>query len=150
MKLYCVRHGHADNIPNASGDYPLTAEGREEVSRVAAYLARRGVHVSHVMHSGKLRAQQSAEIMAKAIAVGQPIEESALLCAERPVAPLIEMVQHWNDDTLLVGHLPFMPQLVSELLIGDENHDLVRFPPGAVVCLDRYEHYRFRRRSDYA
>ena len=99
--------------------------------------------MAHVMHSGKLRAKQTAEIMAKAIANGQMIEECRLLRSEHPVAPIIELIQHWNDDTMLVGHMPFMSQLVGALVIGDESHDLVRFPTSTVVCLDRYEHQRW-------
>ncbi len=143
MKLYCVRHGHAETQPDASGDYPLTAEGKDEVSRVAAYLARRGVHVAHVMHSGKLRAQQSAELLANSLTNSRVIEVCPLLCSGHPVAPLIELIQGWNDDTLLVGHMPFMSQFVSTLVIGDERYEMVRFPPGTVVCLDRYEHHRW-------
>jgi phosphohistidine phosphatase len=142
LKLYCVRHGHAEKLPDKSGEYPLTEQGIEEVNKVATYLARRGAHVVHVLHSGKLRAKQTAEIFAKAIGNGT-MEVCTLLNAECSVDSLLELIQEWHDDTLLVGHMPFMSQLVSSLLLEDESYDIVRFPPGTVVCLDRFEHHRW-------
>lgn len=144
MKLYCVRHGEAEKLPNAEGEYPLTPFGEEAVSKVATYLAHRGVHVVHVMHSGKLRAKQTADIFVKALSGGHA---HATLCPslhpESTVIDLVEDIRTWHDDTLLVGHMPFMSQLVSALLLADEGSDLVRFPPGTVVCLDRFEHQRW-------
>lgn len=143
MKLYCARHGHAESTPNDQGERPLTAEGVEEVAKVASYLEYRGVHVSHVMHSGKLRAQQTAEIFGNAVAKGHAPEVFDLLESDRSVDPLVNKVQGWSDDTLLVGHMPFMPQLVSKLILDDSGYEILRFPPATIVCLERYEHYRW-------
>jgi phosphohistidine phosphatase len=142
MKLYCVRHGHAEQSPDKQGEYPLTAQGQAEVSKVAAYLGQRGAHVVHVLHSGKLRAQQTAKLFADAMGNGK-----TALCPylnmENALDPLLALIHEWHDDTLLVGHMPFMSQLVSALLLQNESHDIVRFPPGTVVCLDRFEHQRW-------
>lgn len=143
MKLFCVRHGHAEQLPDKRGDRPLTQEGVDEVSKVAAYLKHRGVHAVHVKHSGKLRAQQSAAILASAIANDQSVEVCQLLGSDHPTAPLIDRIQEWHDDTMLVGHMPFMSQLVSALVLGDDNYHIMRFPPGAVVCLERFENHRW-------
>lgn len=142
MKLFCVRHGHAEQLPDKNGEYPLTAQGREEVTKVAKYLAHRGMHVSHVMHSGKLRAHQTAEIFSKILG-GGALEICPFLNPEHDIDPLLALIQEWHDDTLLVGHMPFMSQLVSTLLVADESYDIVRFPPGTIVCLDRFENHRW-------
>ena len=139
MKLYCVRHGHAERLPDESGERPLTQEGVEEINRVAAYLAHQDVHAVHVMHSGKLRAQQSAVILAEAVAKDQLVEVCELLGSNRLTAPLIDQIQRWHDDTLLVGHMPLMSQLVSALILGNDYTDILRFPPATVVCLERFE-----------
>lgn len=144
MKLYCVRHGHAENLPNEKGGRPLTSQGVEEVTKVAEYLACRGVHVSHVMHSSKLRAQQTAEILAKAIANNNhSTEVFDLLEPDRSVDPLVDQVQGWSDDTMLVGHMPFMPELVSKLILDQGGYNILRFPPATVVCLEQYENHRW-------
>lgn len=139
MKIYCVRHGHAELTPDASGERPLTPEGIQELKKVANYLAFRGFHVSHVMHSEKLRAKQTAEILAKRVATATKPEESLLLSPDALISTLADLIRDWHDDTLLVGHMPNIALLVSLLVIGDESQDLVLFTPGTIVCLERYE-----------
>ena len=139
MKLYCVRHGHAEQLPNKNGERPLTHEGVDEINRMAVYLAHRDVRAVHVMHSSKLRARQSAIILAEAVAKDQLVEICELLESDYPTAPLVDRIQEWHDDTLLVGHMPFMSQLVSALVLGDDYPDILRFPPATVVCLERFE-----------
>ncbi|PMB54986.1 phosphohistidine phosphatase SixA [Coxiella endosymbiont of Rhipicephalus microplus] len=143
MKLFCVRHGHAEQLPNLAGERPLTQEGIEEVGKVAVYLKHRGVYVVHLMHSGKLRAQQSAEILVSSLAESQAIEVCPLLGSDHPIAPLIDLIQEWYDDTMLVGHMPFISQLVSSLILGREGYDILCFPPGTVACLERIENSRW-------
>lgn len=138
MKLYCVRHGQAEQLPNKNGERPLTKEGVEEINRVAAYLAHRDMLSVHVMHSGKLRAQQSAIILAKAVVKDHSVEVCELLRSDHPTTLLIDRIQEWHDDTLLVGHMPFMSQLVSALILGNDYPDILRFSPATVVCLERF------------
>ena len=145
MKLFCVRHGRAEQLPDHTGERPLTQKGIDEVSKMATYLKRQGIHVAHLMHSGKLRARQSAEILAvtEVAAAGQTPEVCALLGSDYHTAPLINLIQEWHDDTMLVGHMPFMSQLVSALILGKDIYDILRFSPGMVVCLERIENYRW-------
>src|SRR3990167_10861528 len=142
MKLYCIRHGHAEKHPDKNGEYPLTPQGENEVKKVAAYLAHRGVHGVHVMHSGKLRAKQTAELFSQSIGDGA-LTVCTFLNAENALNPLLAFIQALHDDTLLVGHMPLMSQLVSALLLSDEKYDIVRFSPATIVCLDRFEHHRW-------
>jgi phosphohistidine phosphatase len=37
----------------------------------------------------------------------------------------------------VVGHLPFLSRMVSQLLCGDPERELVAYLPGSVVCLER-------------
>lgn len=139
MKLYCIRHGHAEQLPNKNGERPLTRQGIKEINRVAAYLAHQDIRAVHVMHSGKLRAQQSAIILAKAMLKDQLVKVCELLRLNHQTAPLIDRIQEWHDDTLLVGHMPFMSQLVSALILGNDYPDILCFQPATVVCLERFE-----------
>jgi phosphohistidine phosphatase len=38
---------------------------------------------------------------------------------------------------MLVGHLPFLSILASQLILGREEPDVVNFPAATLVCLDR-------------
>lgn len=143
MKLFCVRHGEAfsaDEDPNRA----LTPKGNDDVARVANYLKTQDVHMDEVLHSQKLRAKQTANIFANALSVDQINETDTLLDAEGDVTPLADMIPGMSGNVMLVGHLPFLYKLISELVINDENnYPLVNYPPGTVVCLEYGENQRW-------
>lgn len=144
MKLYCVRHGQAEKFPNEKGEQPLTPEGREEIQHLAKHLEKMGIKVSCVLHSGKLRAKETTEILSPSILLkGCKPEIYSLLGTDQPVQSLIDEIQNWQDDMMLVGHMPFISQLVSALVLGNDATQIIRFLPGTVVCLDRYEENRW-------
>jgi phosphohistidine phosphatase len=134
MRLYLVQHGQA--FPAAEHpDRPLTDAGRREVATVAALLARSQPPVSRIVHSGKPRARQTAEILADHLKPSQPVEAAAGLDPHDPVEPWVATVNGWAEDGLLVGHQPFLGQLVSRLVLGEERA-VVDYQPGTVVCLE--------------
>lgn len=49
----------------------------------------------------------------------------------------------WDQDAMLVGHLPFMAKLASRLIAGREDAGVVAFQPGTIVCLERSEQQRW-------
>src|SRR5437899_75323 len=66
MECYLVQHGEA-KPEQEDPARPLTDRGRREVERVARAARRSGVGVAEILHSGKLRAQQTAELLAAAL-----------------------------------------------------------------------------------
>ena len=72
MKLYLVQHGDA-LAKDIDADRPLSEKGQSDVKRIASFLAGR-MEVSRVMHSGKTRAQQTAELLADSMASELPVE----------------------------------------------------------------------------
>ncbi len=138
MTLYLVQHGEALS-KEADPDRPLGAAGRSEVERLAGFLDGRGVRVARVLHSGKTRARQTAEILAAALAPGAAVEASDGLAPNDPPAPFAARATAWNEDVLVAGHLPFMARLVSVLLTGDADRPTVAYRPGTVVRLERSE-----------
>jgi phosphohistidine phosphatase len=137
MHLYLVQHGEAV-AEEIDPERPLTEAGRADVVRLAAFLADAGVRVGRVVHSGKLRALASAEILAAAVGHGARTDvfEKGLLPKDSPVW-LTEDVAEWKEDTLLVGHQPFLSRFASRLLLGGENPVVVEFTPGTAACLSR-------------
>ena len=136
MKLYLVQHGEA-YAKDVDPERPLTDRGVQDVERLAAFLARAGVRVERVIHSGKRRAAQTAERLSRAIAPGVEPEASGLIDPNDNPKAFDWQSESWGQDCLVVGHLPFMARLVSHLLIDDENRPTVAFEPGSVVCLER-------------
>ena len=134
MRLYLVQHGQA--FPAAEHpDRPLTDQGRREVAAVAALLARGQSRLSRIIHSGKIRARQTAEILADHLKPSQPVAAATGLDPHDPVEPWVATVNGWTEDGLLVGHQPFLGQLVSRLVLGEERA-LVDYRPGTAVCLE--------------
>ena len=137
MKLYCVRHGEACR-PDQDPHCPLTDLGRREASDISRYLAQCGVKIPRIIHSGKPRAQQTATIFANALCVNNITALPAILDCEADVEDLLALLPTWADDTMLVGHLPFMPRLVNALILGHADPiPLIHFPPATVVCLEQ-------------
>ncbi len=136
MRLYVVQHGEA--VPKeVDPDRPLSEKGRLDVERLAAFLARVGVRVERLYHSGKPRARQTAELLQWAVAPRRRPEERAGLGPADPVAPLAAEAQAWEEDALIAGHMPFVGRLVGRLVADDENRPVVAFVPGTAVCLER-------------
>ena len=136
MKLYLVQHGEAC-AKDVDPERPLTDRGVQDVEHLAAFLARAGVRVERVIHSGKRRAAQTAQRLARAVAPGVEPEESGLINPNDNPKAFDWQSESWGQDCLVVGHLPFMARLVSHLLVDDEDRPTVAFEPGSIVCLER-------------
>lgn len=137
MKLYLVQHGEAV-AKHENPDRPLTEKGRKDVQRMAAFLARSGVRVARVIHSGRTRARETAVLLAQIIGPGRVVEE-----AESGLAPddstdeLAAAVARLGENLMVVGHQPSMGRMVARLVAGRDDPDLLAFEPGAVACLER-------------
>jgi len=135
MKLYLVQHGEAC-AKDVDPERPLTDQGRADINRLAILLKQGGVQVQRVIHSGKLRAQQTAELLMVDIAPGVEPEISGLMSPNDNPSAFDWQSESWDRDTLIVGHLPFMARLVSHLLIDDVDRPVVAYEPGSIVCLE--------------
>ena len=133
MAMYFVRHGIAlakETAPNR----PLSADGREEIECVAAYLRKTGLTVRKVCHSGITRARETAQIFAEQIGDGTICELSGM----NPNDNAIEFAATLKEDGIMyVGHLPHMEKLISYLITGNENAGAVKFVNGGVVCIEK-------------
>ena len=136
MKLYLVQHAEAV-AKDMDADRPLSDTGRADVERLAALLGRHEVAPVRIVHSGKTRARQTAEILAAKLAGTQVIEAAAGLAPGDPVEPWIEEAGGRDEDIMLVGHLPFMGRLVSGLVSRQPSATVVDYRPGSIVCLER-------------
>jgi len=135
MKLYLVQHGEACNKAE-NPDRPLTNKGQRDVENIAAFLKNSAIKPERIIHSGKLRAQQTAECLANVLAPNIELESSGIINPNDDPKAFSWQDDSWDHDTLVVGHLPFLSKLVSLLLIENEINSLVSFQPGSVICLN--------------
>ena len=136
MRLYLVQHGAAlgkDVDPRR----PLSEQGEQDVRAMAKVLGAAGVHVGRVWHSGKRRAEQTAVVLAQQLLQKGQIEETSGINPNDSVQGFASDADCWEEDTLVVGHLPFMSRLVALLIVGDPEGKIVSYHPGSVVCLER-------------
>lgn len=135
MKLYIVRHGEA--LPKfINPARPLSVDGRRSIEKLSAFLQSQKLSVAEIWHSGKERARQTAEILSSAVTSQKEIKSIEGLNPEDPVEPIIEKIQDLCDDLMIVGHLPFVDQLVYKLLAGNRENEFLTFPAGGMACLD--------------
>lgn len=135
MKVYLVRHGVA-NPAEIDPNKGLSAKGKAEVGRLAESLRHLNIGVKEIWHSGKARAEQTAQILAKVVKSEKGISKRTGLDPTDPVENIAEEIKAAGNDLMLVGHLPFMAKLESYLLAGDDHHSVLDFEPGSIACVE--------------
>ncbi|MBA2654589.1 MAG: phosphohistidine phosphatase SixA [Gammaproteobacteria bacterium] len=134
MKLYLMRHGDAETN---DVQRPLSERGMDEVTKIAEFLASNHIEVEQIYHSGKLRAEQTARGVAANFTIAPKIDILSGLLPDDSVKAVAVYCNHWEQDVMLVGHLPFMPRLVSDLITGADDKQCIDFKTAAIVCLER-------------
>jgi len=134
MKLFLVQHAMAVS-KELDPDRPLTEEGLGDIQKVAAFVKPLNLAVDSLWHSGKTRARQTAEILAKVITIENEMAAHDGLSPNDNVQVIKESIISAGRDIMIVGHLPFMSKLASLLLTGSESSGTVAFRQGGVVCL---------------
>ena len=134
MKLYLVQHGNA-LAKEIDPERPLSEMGRSDVELLARSLTEH-IEVSRIIHSGKLRARQTADILAQFIEIKPSVEVFSSINPNDPVEAFAQWVDDCSEDLLVVGHLPFMSKFVSLLLTGSTVEAIVSYTAGSIVCLE--------------
>jgi len=138
MKLYLVQHAEAvskDTHPKR----PLSEKGLSDAGKMAAFLFEAGVQVDEIVHSGKTRAEETANVLSKTVWQGKAAIEIEGLGSNDSTDHLLHSAQIAGGDLMAVGHLPFMAKMVARCLTGVEDGVAVDFEPGTIVCLQRLD-----------
>lgn len=139
MEIYLIRHAIAEDRENWNKPdelRPLTKEGEKKMRRVAQGLRALDPEFSHLYSSGLTRAQQTAEIVRKAMKLEDIRETEALIpnAAPQEILPVLNELPA-NAVVGLVGHEPHMSSLLGFLLTGQRN-SFVLFKKGGIACLE--------------
>ena len=135
MTLYVVRHGDAVG-PDVDPERPLSQHGVDEVTAIAGALAARGASVSQVVHSGKMRATQTAEILANHIASDVTPQRMSGLNPNDDPSAIVAYVNAETEDTLIAGHMPSVG-LIVRTLVPSASMEFLNFATAMVVVLTR-------------
>ena len=143
MKLYVVRHGDALTA-DTDATRPHSQKGISDAQKMAAFLKSSAVKVDCVYQSGLKRAEQTAEILAKELKLGCPVEQKDHLKPDDDVDLFIQSIRNETGDLMIVGHLPHLSHLVSKLVINSLDPQIIEFKKGAVVLLEKESDRFFR------
>ncbi len=136
MLVYLAQHGLA--LPKETDpERPLSDQGREDIARCAGFLSLFvRPRPAEIVHSGKLRAAQSAAMFAEAWQICSISKGDGLAPHDDP-SIWHERLHGEHRDLMLVGHLPHLERLTGLLLCGHEGARPVRMRNGGVSCLER-------------
>jgi phosphohistidine phosphatase len=137
MRVYLVQHGES-RPEEEDPQRRLTDEGVRNVEKVARFLRPLSLKLE-IWHSGKDRAQQTAEILAGAVSASQGLLQRNGLAPKDSVAPVKQAIEQSTGDLMIVGHLPFLGKLAALLVADSEETEIVAFKFGCVVCLERID-----------
>lgn len=134
MRLYLIRHAEAEDPPSDELDPQrrLTARGRRQAERAAAFLGRLDLKLEAIWHSPLVRAVRTAGILAKSVASRQGRIKRRGIAPLDPVGPVAKELAKTEADLMIVGHEPFLSRLAGRLVAGT-----VAFGNAGPVCLER-------------
>ncbi|HUS31976.1 MAG TPA: histidine phosphatase family protein [Kofleriaceae bacterium] len=145
MHLFVVRHAVAEDAEPGQDDAAreLTSEGARKFKRSVQGLRELRWTFDRVLTSPWKRAVQTAELLAP-VTDGQTIS-TELLC-DKPRPELFALIAettapHVEGDarqaTAIVGHEPWLSELVGWLAFGDPHHgEAIELKKGGVVWLE--------------
>lgn len=140
MKLLLIRHATAvarDTPDLADADRPLTPRGAKRFRRAAQGLARVVPRPDVLLTSPWRRARETADIAAVTFEGPAPVETTALTGASfDEIVSTLEELGHVSL-VALVGHEPWMSELLARLTQGDAGRLAFRKGAAALVsCPD--------------
>lgn len=139
MRVYLVQHGEAKPKED-DPQRPLSEKGWADVRKVAFFIAEQvSVKVNSIEHSGKTRAQQTAEVLAKHLNPDEGCKEVIGLGPLDDPEIWAKRLAETDQDRILVGHLPHLAKLAALLLCQDTEKEIVCFQMGGIVCLGKDE-----------
>ena len=134
--LFLVQHGAAK--PEAEDPKRgLTDEGRRAVERMAEFLSTLQLPLDRIEHSGKLRAKETAEILAARLRPTEGTREISGIAPNDDIEPIRARLEKESKPLMVVGHLPHLSRLAARLLGLPADRTVVEFRMGGVVQMER-------------
>lgn len=128
MKLYILRHADAGEASaegyTTDAARVLTPKGIKRTRQLANALRQMEITFDVILSSPLIRAQQTAEIVARSLRKEKHMRHAGQLAPDgslSDVLALIESVRAKAGSILLVGHEPSLSHLISLLCTGGPN-----------------------------
>ena len=136
MQLYIIRHAVAEDAAPGQDDTSrdLTEAGERKFRSEVKGLRSLGWTFDRVLTSPWLRAKRTAELL-KPIAEEKPIE-TELLCDSPSRELLALLAEHAVPSLAVVGHEPWLSELVQWLVLADPHRDALTLKKGGIAWLE--------------
>jgi phosphohistidine phosphatase len=115
MKLYFVRHGEAEDLAPTDHSRELTERGKQRVSQSAQVLKQLGITLKAIYSSPRIRAKQTATLIAEALELDVTITEEVNFGFDLSNLKLLTKKLKSGDGVMFVGHNPDMSQIVHKM-----------------------------------
>jgi phosphohistidine phosphatase len=141
MELYFLRHGIA--VERGTEGFeddtlrPLTPKGERRMRRIAEAMKKLDLSFDLLLSSRLVRARQTAELVAKTLKASDRLKFSSHLAPEGNSEDLVHDLKHLFQrpkSVLLVGHEPYLSDLMATLLTGRSTLN-VNFKKGGLCLL---------------
>ena len=136
MQLFVVRHAVAEDAVPGQDDASreLTSDGERKMKKVVKGMRRLNIELDRILTSPWRRAAQTA-ILLQPLCDDPPL--SSDLLAQSPKSELLALIAELNETTAVVGHEPWLGELVAWLAFGDTRHgEALQLKKGGVVWLE--------------
>ena len=134
MQLYVIRHAVAeDPTPGAiDTERALTGDGKKRMKRGIRGMRALGWRFDRILASPWRRAADTAKLL-HGLCDGDPI--TTALLTQTPRSELLAMLAD-GDQVAMVGHEPWLGELVAWLAFGDTRHgEALRIKKGGAIVL---------------
>lgn len=135
MVLYVVQHGKS-LTKTEDPEKGLSIDGKLDTERIAGVANGYRVKVSRIVHSGKKRARETAEIMASVLSPASGLESRNGMNPLDDVRTFADNLD-LDKNIMLVGHLPFLERLIGLLVCGNPDQTVFRLQNSGILCIDR-------------
>lgn len=137
MEIYLIRHADAADAEE-DAVRRLSARGRAQVRKMAAFLRRSGAFRPAVLwHSPLVRARETAELLARHIPLEIPLKRIANLEPEAAPEAVARQLQIVRKSVAIVGHEPHLSSLATLLVAPDAGEPAFVMKKGSVLALER-------------
>jgi phosphohistidine phosphatase len=139
MKLLLVQHAEPKR-EEEDPDRPLSEKGWSDIRKVATFINRHiNFKINSIKYSPKTRAQQTAEVLGECLNPSEGVKEAEGLKPLDNPSTWADHLSKARENIILVGHLPHLCGLASQLLCQDKSRTLINFQMGGATCMEKDE-----------
>ena len=140
MRLFLIRHAHAEREAVDDASRPLSERGRQTSAHVASFFRTNGqLRPAQVWHSPLRRAFETANALVAGLEIDVPLVETDDLLPWDDPLRITERLATYPPvhDLALVGHEPHLSALTTLLVRDKPSPVAFHFKKSAIIALRR-------------